>query len=317
MYLPKSAPKNRLREAQKSRDNRAEIVRALNLGEVTRRDLFKMGIFTVMGALALKNGLSPFAQSAYGAIPVGTPPSPLFGAQRFVQPFRRLPVSPTFPLTIVNVGGKNEAVWPAAAGQTFNAKQRSWHEEFTAAQKLGVTNPFVNPLTNRGPVEGRPPGPYFAHQRWDEFLPKDGHLLTLADASGLSFHDKFPAADLNKIWSFGFGGPSAKGSLPPPLTKVRYGSPALTRIYNRAPVDRANNGGFGRNEFASHNHNAHNGSGSDGAPRHHQYRRRRSSLVGHRRKWRSDCAGGWRLPRAAAHAVASRSPLLLHGRERL
>ncbi|WP_245296879.1 MULTISPECIES: multicopper oxidase domain-containing protein [Rhodomicrobium] len=270
MYLKRSAPKNRLREAQKSRDNRAEIVRALSLGEVTKRDLLKMGIFTVAGTLALKNGLSPFARSAYGAIPVGTPPSPLFGAQRFTQEFRRLPVTPTYPLTSINVNGKTEVVWPTAANQFLNGKQNSWHEEFTAAQNLGFTNPFVNPLTKRGPVEGRPPGPYFAHQRWDEFLPVDGHVLSIGQVGpGLSFHDKFPYAEPNAIWSFGFGGLGTKGSLPPPLTKVRYGSPVLTRIYNSVPVDRAENYGFGRNEFASHNHNAHNGSGSDGAQNAH------------------------------------------------
>ncbi|HEY7645788.1 MAG TPA: multicopper oxidase domain-containing protein [Hyphomicrobiales bacterium] len=259
-----------MREAQKARENRAEIVRALGKGEIDRRDLFKMGIFTLTGALALKNGLSPFAQSAYGAIPTGVPPSPLNGAQPFTQPFRRLPVTPTHKLTNTIVNGKNERSWPTEAGQTLNSKETSWHEEFSAAQRLGVQNDYLNPLTGRGPVEGRPPGPYFAHQRWDQFLPTDGHVLSIADASGLSFHPNFEPAAPNKVWSFGFGSAQGvKGNLPPPLTKVRYGSPALTRIYNRTPVDRADNGGFGRNEFASHNHNAHNGAGSDGAQNAH------------------------------------------------
>ena len=37
------------------------------------------------------------------------------------------------------------------------------------------------------------------------------------------------------------------------------------RIYNKLPVDRAANGGFGRNEITTHFHNAHNGAVSDGA----------------------------------------------------
>ena len=59
------------------------------------------------------------------------------------------------------------------------------------------------------------------------------------------------------------------GTLPPPLIKMRYGEPAIARIYNSLPVDRSQNNGFGRNEAATHNHNAHNGSASDGASNAH------------------------------------------------
>ena len=82
MYISDKASRIRQREAQKARDNRAEIVKALSLGEISRRDLFKWGIFTATGALALKNGLSPFARSAFAAVPTGTPRSPLFGASQ-------------------------------------------------------------------------------------------------------------------------------------------------------------------------------------------------------------------------------------------
>jgi hypothetical protein len=124
MYLPKSAPRNRVREAQKARDSRAEIVRALSIGQVTRRELLKMGIFTAAGTLALKNGLSPFANSAYGAIPTGTPRSPLFGAQRFSQAMPRLNLQTPVPLTEVpNVGvpGETEVAWPAHLNETASA----------------------------------------------------------------------------------------------------------------------------------------------------------------------------------------------------
>src|SRR3954471_14146842 len=79
VYLPKDASRARQSEAQKARNNRAEIVKALSGGQVTRRDLYKWGLFTLTGALALKNGFSPFAQSAFGAsVPTGAPRSPLF-----------------------------------------------------------------------------------------------------------------------------------------------------------------------------------------------------------------------------------------------
>jgi FtsP/CotA-like multicopper oxidase with cupredoxin domain len=261
-----------LREAQKARDNRAEIVRALSQGQVTRRDLFKMGVFTATGALALKNGLSPFANSAYGAIPTGTPPTPLFGAQRFTQPFRRLKVNPDYALTSTVVNGRTEVSFPAAMNLA-NGKARSWHEEYNAVKQNGVPdaqNPYVNPLTGRGPGEGRPPGPYFAHQRWNEYLPKVGHVMSIGQIrSGIKFHPLMPDQAPNSVWSFGFGGLGQQGDLPAPLTKIRYGTPVLTRIHNSTPVDRTQNGGFGRNEFASHNHNAHNGAGSDGAQNAH------------------------------------------------
>ena len=61
MYISKKASRARQREAQNARDNRAEIVKALSIGQITKRDLFKWGIYTTTGALALKNGLSPFA----------------------------------------------------------------------------------------------------------------------------------------------------------------------------------------------------------------------------------------------------------------
>jgi len=59
--------------------------------------------------------------------------------------------------------------------------------------------------------------------------------------------------------------------LPPFLIKGRYGEPILTRIYNNLPVDRAINGGFGRNETQLHFHNAHNGAESDGAANVHHF----------------------------------------------
>ena len=100
-YLSRDASRIRQREAQNARNNRAEIVRALSIGQITRRDLYKWGLLTV-GGLALKNGLSPFARSAFAAVPTGTPRSPLFGAQKFTQPLPRLRVQTPQPLTRVS-----------------------------------------------------------------------------------------------------------------------------------------------------------------------------------------------------------------------
>ena len=85
----------------------------------------------------------------------------------------RLALQTPIPLTKDQATGN--AVFPAALGER-PAKRLSYHTDFTA----NPANPaFRNPLTNRGPIEGRPPGEIFAHQRWDEFFPKVGYVMTL------------------------------------------------------------------------------------------------------------------------------------------
>src|SRR5437588_5216148 len=97
-YLPRNASRARLREAEDARKNRAEIVKALSHGQVSRRELVKWGLFTTAGILAPIGGLNPFIQSAHASgnvgngIPTGAPPSPLFGVQAFSAPMPRFDV---------------------------------------------------------------------------------------------------------------------------------------------------------------------------------------------------------------------------------
>src|SRR5262247_350067 len=264
-FLSSKASRIRQREAQNARDNRLEIRTALNRGQITRRDLYKWGLFTTTGFLAWKNGLSPYARSAFAAIPTGTPRSPLFGAQKFTQPLPRLAVQTPIPLTRDPATGN--ALFPANLGER-PAKRLSYHTDFT-------NNPadpqFRNPLTNRGPIEGRPPGEVFAHQRWDEFFPKVGYVATWGQvAPNTRFHPNFPAQNPNTVWTWGTGR-SARGTLPPMLIKGRYGEPILFRAYNNTPVNAAENNGFGHNETQLHFHNAHNGAESDGAANTHHF----------------------------------------------
>ncbi len=102
MYLLGKASRARVREAENARRNRAEILKAWSQGQVSRRDLIKMGVFTAGGALALKNGLSPFAPSAYGSVPTGFPRSPLFNVQAFTQAMPRFDVLPRNPVSALN-----------------------------------------------------------------------------------------------------------------------------------------------------------------------------------------------------------------------
>jgi hypothetical protein len=213
MFISPKASAARQREAQNARDNRAEVIKALGQGQITRRDLYKWGLFTATGALALKNGFSPFAQSAFANVPTGTPRSPLNGATKFSQPLPRLALQTPVPLT--KDPATDNAVFPAALGER-PAKRLSYHTDFSA----DPTNPaFRNLISGRGPIEGRPPGEIFAHQRWDEFFPKVGYVISLGQiAPNSKFHPSMPAQLPNSVWSYGTGR-NVQGHLPPMLFK--------------------------------------------------------------------------------------------------
>ncbi len=257
MYLPWNASRSRLREAENARRNRAEIVKAFSQGQVSRRDLIRMGLYTAGGVLALKNGLSPFATSAYAGIPTGAPPSPLFGVGAFTQPMPRFDIlarNPD-PFTFLSPAPTAEANTtlqpvPAVLGGGF------------------------------GPVEGRPPGPIWAHQQFDLFSPRIAVQVTQEGAkvntaydpgvpsslnSGINaaaplaprFHPNLPDQSSLKLWTF-------NGTLPPKLMLGRYGEPILLRHHNRLPADVTQNGGFGRHTISTHEHNGHHGAENDG-----------------------------------------------------
>ena len=257
MYLPKLASRRRQFEAEAARNNRLEIVNALSQGQITRRDLLRWGIFTTAGTLAFKNGLSPYAQSAYAAVPTGTPRSPLFNAKKFSEPMPRAIFPPRYDL---NKLANNSAQWiNHTTNQIVNelpAKNWSYHNDYNASGGTAYTNS----ATGVGPIEGRPDGEFFAHQRWDELFPKYGFLLSIGQVkSGSKFNSAMPAQAANAVWSFGARTPGMRANIKgtrtanaaPMLVKLRYGEPCVTRIYNDLPISRAENGGFGRNEIST------------------------------------------------------------------
>jgi len=140
IFLSKKASPARVREAENARNNRREILKALSLGQITRRDLYKWGIFTVTGALALKNGLSPFARSAFAAIPTGTPRSPLFNAAKFSQRMPRLALQRPIPLIQSGVGLDAVANFTGNFANELPAKRLSYHTDFTNAGGNTVDN---------------------------------------------------------------------------------------------------------------------------------------------------------------------------------
>jgi FtsP/CotA-like multicopper oxidase with cupredoxin domain len=276
MYISPKASRIRQREAQRARNNRAEIVKARSLGQVTRRDLIRWGIFTAGGTLVCKNGLSPLARSAFAAVPTGVPRSPLFGGQKFAQRLNRLNLQTPVPIMPYTRGSETDGVFGGAYANEPHARRLSYHTDFSTPPEGTSKADFTNPITGRGPMEGRPPGEIFAHQRWTEFFPKVGYVLTLGQiaANQCFYPGVFPSFTPNCSWTYAPGHcdyNTPSGTMPPPLIKGRYGEPIITRIYNNLPVDRTQNGGFGRNEHQLHFHNAHNGAESDGAANVHHF----------------------------------------------
>ncbi|MDH4583365.1 bilirubin oxidase [Pseudomonas sp. BN415] len=97
-----------------------------------------------------------------------------------------------------------------------------------------------------------------AHQRWGELGWRVTYELVARQNPEWLFNDAYPR---QPIW--GFQGNEAEAVTPGPVIFARYGEPIVVRIRNRLPADHV---GFGTPEIATHLHNAHSGSESDGFP---------------------------------------------------
>jgi manganese oxidase len=255
IFLPCHASRARLRAAEHARHHRAEIVRELSWGRISRRDLIRLGLFTGAGMLAPIRGLNPFIPDASAQIPTGAPPSPLFGVQPFTAPLLRFDVLPRNPVASLN---------PAPTAEANQMQQ--------------PVDPALGGGT--GPIEGRPPGPVWAHQRFAQFPPQVAVEVTQAPATTnfqyrpevparlnngvnpstpipVRFHPQWPIQQPNTVWTF-------NGTAPPKLVQVRYGEPVLFRHHNGLPADVTQNNGFGRHTISTHEHNAHHGAENDG-----------------------------------------------------
>jgi FtsP/CotA-like multicopper oxidase with cupredoxin domain len=256
IYLPQEASRARIRQAERARDNRREIVREQSWGRITRRDLFKWGLFTSAGLLAPINGLNPFVRNAFGD--TGIPRSPQFGAQPFTQPMPRFDVLARDPVSSLN---------PFPTAESNQTQQ-------VLDPRLGA------PAGATGPIEGRPPGTVWAHQRFAEHQPRVAIEVTQAQASAntiynptvpsslnsgidaaaslpLRFHPMWPVQNPDSVWTF-------NGTIPPKLVQARYAEPILFRHHNRLPCDVSQNGGFGIHTISTHEHNGHHGAENDG-----------------------------------------------------
>jgi FtsP/CotA-like multicopper oxidase with cupredoxin domain len=271
-WLSENSDRRRIRDAENARKNRADITRELSHGKVSRRDLVKWGLFTSAGILAPIGGLNPFVKplnaqttSRFGTrgggsgIPTGLPSSPLFGVLPFTQPMPRFDVFHRNAVSTLN---------PAPQAQA-NQTQQPLDPALVGGQ-TGLT----------GPIEGRPPGAIWAHQRFTQNPPVIAIDASTSPAttnttynpqvpsslnSGinpatpipLKFHPSLPTQQPNSVWTF-------NGTIPPKLMLARYGEPILFRHHNRLPADVTQNNGFGRNTLSTHEHNGHHGAENDG-----------------------------------------------------
>jgi manganese oxidase len=272
-FLGDDAPKSRLRDAQNARNNRAEIVKAYSQGKVSRRDLMKMGLFTGAGMMLPIGGLNPFVSTAHASggvvTPTGAPSSPLFGVKAFSTAMPRFDVIKrgSDPL------GTNTGTCDYATGAPV--------AQVDETNLIDVHPDLVGGTTGlKGPAEGRPGGPDWAHQQFGLFPPKASVEMTQAQAQAntvynpavasnlnsgidptqsipLKFHPGLPTQDPNSVWTF-------NGTIPPKLVQGRYMEPILFRHHNKLPFDRSQNNGFGRHTISTHEHNGHHGAENDG-----------------------------------------------------
>ncbi len=271
-FLNDKASKQRIREAEAARRNRQEVVKALTTGEVSRRELFKWGVFTAGGGLLAKNGFSPFVKSAYAGSFTGTPASPLWGSIPFTQPMARFDVIPRKPISALTDGsidhGNSRDGWGSPLMPTRTANLTP------IPVRAGVG-------TGWGPIEGRPGGEAWAHQGWDTHYPKVGIEMCQYGMDSTTIYNPEVPSTLNcgidstrftspkcfapgmpdqvdsSVWTF-------NGTLPPKLVMARYGEPILFRHHNKLPADRSHNGGFGIHTISTHEHNGHHGAENDG-----------------------------------------------------
>ncbi len=211
-------------------------------------------------------------------VPTGANPSPLFGAQPFSQKLlrfeefglQRLPAADCPTCTRIPSPTDCLSHAPEAGLDSFLAQPLSPLPMRFA--NSGEANPWesmveqcIRPLDQTS-IEGRPPGEWYAHQRWAEFYPeyyfqtvtrgarrntglRDGlqmHGYQLgefgpgglyhAPAGGagggidVRLHPNMPIQSPDALWTF-------DGTFPPKLLTARYGFPLLFRHFNGLPID--------------------------------------------------------------------------------
>lgn len=211
------------------------------------------------------------------------------------------PVTPTtlstktLPSPVDCLGTTNGTDLDTFLNEDLNSiPQRAVDETKVSPWSAKISECLASPVSSV--AEGRPPGEWFAHQRFTEFATKryfqsaqagarnNGGLRNkyqmhgyktgefgpnglyymvgtdgLPGTTGLQIkmHPNLPTQNANSVWTF-------DGTLPPKLLMAKYGEPLIFRHWNALPIDVLANNGFGRNTITTHEHNGHNPAESDG-----------------------------------------------------
>ncbi len=278
-------------------------------------------VLTTIAALIGLIGMTTGTAYAAFDIPTGVAPSPLFGAQPFTQKMlvfeefgpQAMPTS--FPAHSVPdptgcAGPANPATYTTALDAFLSAPiSPAPQEQANAAPDFpGATNPWAATISGclgrpvTGVLEGRPPGPNFAHQRWAEFpataaagatyfqtamagARPNGGIRDTLQSHHYSFGEFGPGGLYNDTTGVGTVATTKgitirfhpnmpvqdplhvwtfDGTLPPKLLLAPYGTTVLNRHYNALPINDGANGGFGKHTITTHEHNGHNPAEVDG-----------------------------------------------------
>jgi FtsP/CotA-like multicopper oxidase with cupredoxin domain len=245
-------------------------------------------------------------------IPTGAPRSPLLnGTTPFSQKLLLMEEFGLQPLPTADSGAR----LPVPAGCTGSpgasaldnflrqplspAPQEDANEWVQNPWRVKIAECLANGLI-QSPIEGRPPGVNFAHQRFDEFYPTAYFQSATAGAranTGLrdsrQMHHyaagtEFGPGGLYYNLLAGTSGPQGTtsgikprlhpklpvqnanslwtfdGTFPAKLAMTRYGEPVLFRHYNALPISPTANRGFGIAQMSTHLHNGHTPGESDG-----------------------------------------------------
>ncbi|GAB4199559.1 MAG: hypothetical protein Tsb002_35220 [Wenzhouxiangellaceae bacterium] len=244
-------------------------------------------------------------------IPTNGPPSPLFGAEPFTVQYLRFEEFGTerLPRVGFNHGfGLPAPADPQSTPDGEDLERFLRRPIFPLPRKFANTswqNPWKDVIEDylgrdldHPPIEGRPPGLGWSHQRWNEFGPDRYFKTAQAGArtnGGFRDRRQMHRYRRGEFGRFGLyhnttGQPGFErttdgidvrfhpnmpvqdplalwtfdGTFPPKLLMARYGEPVLMRHHNALPVDVAANRGFGLHTISTHEHNGHNPAESDG-----------------------------------------------------
>ena len=266
---------------------------------------------------SLTNGIQAEGIGGLYDVPTGGAASPMFGALPFTQPFLRFEEFGTQKLDPSVSAGRVPFPLPTTGPAPYQdpiSLTASQPETTVLDDFLSQTGIFpyptefsntidINPWTtaiegfleralDHAPMEGRPGGQGWAHQRWNEFYPQayvktlqggaringgirnelqmhsyssgefaPGGLYNLGEGgtAGIKprFHPEFPVQDHKSLWTF-------DGTFPLKLLMARVGEPLVFRHYNALPIDPTANRGIGIHTLSTHEHNGHNPAESDG-----------------------------------------------------